>query len=517
MASGHQTKNPPSSTVYVRNLPYDITEDEVRSFFLPAGTPSRIAFNNDRETGRFRGIAFVTFPSVDVAESVVRNLNAQNLKGRDIYLDFSRDRERRPGPPRGGQDSHHPPHPQDVHGPSGGSGGGGGYGAPPQMHHNSQPTGYSVPSAPPMQYPGLVSAPPGQPQVGPGQLVFQGNVPNFPGQGQMLQPIILSADGKVISGQAPPGGLLLQGHGAAPMNVPGMPSGAAMPGAAPAPQPALLPPQVMGGGTGGGMPPGAPPPPQQPRNDGGGMGGMPHPQAQAAAAAAAAPKEPADLKPDLPIGIATAQHASQKMANMLGAPQSAAAPSQQTTSSALSGMSPNQLFRILRDLRALIQENPDKGRAVLRENLPLTKALFQAQILLGMVNPDQNSLGEVWAQSNGAAAPALAGMGTHGVGHANGAGDASAPVATAAPAAVGAVPMQQGGGGVPPPPPPQPHTVVKQEPVAAEATAVSDGQRDMVRRVMALAPEQLANLTEPQRQQVEQVKAWALANNITAD
>lgn len=40
---------------------------------------------------------------------------------------------------------------------------------------------------------------------------------------------------------------------------------------------------------------------------------------------------------------------------------------------------------------------------------------------------------------------------------------------------------------------------------------------EMVRKVMALAPEQLANLTDPQRLQVEQVKAWALANNITAD
>lgn len=265
-------------------------------------------FNNDRETGRFRGIAFVTFPSVDVAESVVRNLNAQGLKGRDIYLDFSRDRERRPGPPRGGQDGHHPMHPPDQHGQAGGAGNSGGYGGPPQMHHNSQPGGYAVPSAPPMQqYPGLVTAPPqGQPQAGPGHLMFQGNVPSFPGQGQMLQPIILSADGKVISGQAPPGGLVLQGHGAAPMGVPGVGAGAAMPGAPPAPQPALLPPQVMSGGAGGGMPPSAPPP-QQPRGVDGGMGVMQHAQA-ASAAAAAVPKEPSELKPDLPVGIATAQH-----------------------------------------------------------------------------------------------------------------------------------------------------------------------------------------------------------------
>lgn len=243
----------------------------------------------------------------------MRNLNAQSLKGRDIYLDFSRDRDRRPGPPRGGQDGgHHSMHAPEVHAPGGGAGNSGGYGAPPQMHHGNQQGGYPVPTAPPMQqYPGLVSAPPqgGQPQVGPGQLVFQGNVPSFPGQGQMMQPIILSADGKVLSGQAPPGGLLLQGPGAGPMGVPGVGAAAAMPGAPPAPQPALLPPQVMSGGAGGALPPSAPPPPQQPRGvDGGGMGGMQHAQASPAAVAAAVPKEPSELKPDLPVGIATAQH-----------------------------------------------------------------------------------------------------------------------------------------------------------------------------------------------------------------
>jgi len=179
------------------------------------------------------------------------------------------------------------------------------------------------------------------------------------------------------------------------------------------------------------------------------------------------------------------------MANMLGAPQSAAAPSQQTTSSALSGMSPNQLFRILRDLRALIQENPDKGRAVLRENLPLTKALFQAQILLGMVNPDQKSLGEVWAQNNGAAAAPAAAGGGHVAAQANGVGggDAGAPVATAAPAAPPLVPMHQGGAVVPPPPP-QAQALV-QEPPAAESGAVPADQRGVPRvslRCLASGP-----------------------------
>ena len=78
---------------------------------------------------------------------------------------------------------------------------------------------------------------------------------------------------------------------------------------------------------------------------------------------------------------------------MLGNPHSAMAPSQQAATSTIAGMSPKQLFKILTELKAQMQADPEKGRVVLRENLPLTKALFQAQILLGMVNPDQPAMG----------------------------------------------------------------------------------------------------------------------------
>jgi Hinge domain of cleavage stimulation factor subunit 2 len=85
--------------------------------------------------------------------------------------------------------------------------------------------------------------------------------------------------------------------------------------------------------------------------------------------------------------------AAQQSANMLGNPQAAHAPSQQQTTNTISGMSPKQLFKILTELKAQMQADPEKGRKVLRENLPLTKALFQAQILLGMVNPEQPAMG----------------------------------------------------------------------------------------------------------------------------
>ena len=76
------------------------------------------------------------------------------------------------------------------------------------------------------------------------------------------------------------------------------------------------------------------------------------------------------------------------MAQVLGAPASANAPSQRQTTSALAGMTPRQMYHILKDLRKQFEDNPAKGRDVLTKNPHLTKALFQAQIILGMVNPN---------------------------------------------------------------------------------------------------------------------------------
>jgi hypothetical protein len=100
------------------------------------------------------------------------------------------------------------------------------------------------------------------------------------------------------------------------------------------------------------------------------------------------------------------------MANALGDPQSASAPSSQQTSNTVAGMSPKQLYQILKDLKAHIQANPEKSRATLKENLVLTKALFQAQILLGMHNPNAQIDGgsEGPLEPQGISAPANGGM-----------------------------------------------------------------------------------------------------------
>ncbi|KAI7725189.1 hypothetical protein M8C21_025414 [Ambrosia artemisiifolia] len=55
----------------------------------------------------------------------------------------------------------------------------------------------------------------------------------------------------------------------------------------------------------------------------------------------------------------------------------------------LAGMSKNQLYDIMSQMKTLIEQNQDQAKQILIQNPPLTKALFQAQIMLGMLQPPQ--------------------------------------------------------------------------------------------------------------------------------
>ena len=77
------------------------------------------------------------------------------------------------------------------------------------------------------------------------------------------------------------------------------------------------------------------------------------------------------------------------MASLLGSPEMAGGASQERLDSVLGGMSPVQLFEVTAQMKALVQQNPAAARQVLVSQPHLTRALFQAQILLGMVRPVQ--------------------------------------------------------------------------------------------------------------------------------
>jgi len=82
--------------LFVGNLPYDMTEPELREFFSPVGQLSTVIIPVDRETGKRRGFAFVEFSDPAQAAEASRRLNNQPFKGRNITINEARARENRP-------------------------------------------------------------------------------------------------------------------------------------------------------------------------------------------------------------------------------------------------------------------------------------------------------------------------------------------------------------------------------------------------------------------------------------
>lgn len=79
--------------LFVGNLPYDTTEEELRQFFSAVGPLSFIHIPKDRETGRPRGFAFVEFEDRTQADEAVRRFNSQPLRGRPLAINEARARE----------------------------------------------------------------------------------------------------------------------------------------------------------------------------------------------------------------------------------------------------------------------------------------------------------------------------------------------------------------------------------------------------------------------------------------
>ena len=67
--------------LFVGNLPYDVTEAELRAHFAAIGPLSYLSLATDRDTGKPRGFAFVEFSARADAEDALRRLNHQAFKG----------------------------------------------------------------------------------------------------------------------------------------------------------------------------------------------------------------------------------------------------------------------------------------------------------------------------------------------------------------------------------------------------------------------------------------------------
>jgi RNA recognition motif-containing protein len=88
--------------LYVGNLPFSVTEAELRDLFGRHGTVQSVNVVTDRETGRARGFAFVQFEDPGGAEAAMRALDGSKLGGRTIRVNEAVDRGRAGGGPGGG-------------------------------------------------------------------------------------------------------------------------------------------------------------------------------------------------------------------------------------------------------------------------------------------------------------------------------------------------------------------------------------------------------------------------------
>lgn len=90
--------------LYVSNLAYSVTDDELRSEFAAYGTVASCRVVMDRETGRSRGFGFVDMPNDAEAQAAMKSLEGTNLAGRAVKIVEARPKEERPrsGPPAGG-------------------------------------------------------------------------------------------------------------------------------------------------------------------------------------------------------------------------------------------------------------------------------------------------------------------------------------------------------------------------------------------------------------------------------
>jgi RNA recognition motif-containing protein len=90
-----------TTKLYVGNLSYDTTEEELQELFSQAGNVTSVALPTDRETGRPRGFGFVEMSTEEEARQAISMFNGQTVRERQIKVDASRPREDGGGRPGG--------------------------------------------------------------------------------------------------------------------------------------------------------------------------------------------------------------------------------------------------------------------------------------------------------------------------------------------------------------------------------------------------------------------------------
>lgn len=80
-------------SIYVGNLPYEVSENDLQDLFSQYGQVSRTNIIMDHGTGRARGFAFVEMASEDEGQKAIDSLNGQDYNGRTLTVNIARPRE----------------------------------------------------------------------------------------------------------------------------------------------------------------------------------------------------------------------------------------------------------------------------------------------------------------------------------------------------------------------------------------------------------------------------------------
>jgi cold-inducible RNA-binding protein len=76
--------------IYVGNLSYDVTEEELRQLFTPLGQVASVSIVKDKYGGQSKGFAFVEMPSISEGQAAIAALNGKTLKERTLTVNPAR-------------------------------------------------------------------------------------------------------------------------------------------------------------------------------------------------------------------------------------------------------------------------------------------------------------------------------------------------------------------------------------------------------------------------------------------
>lgn len=83
--------------IYVGQLPYSVTEEELREMFLPYGEIASMNLIMDRYTGQSKGFGFIEMPNNSEADQAIKALNKTIFKDREIKVNQAEERRKKKG------------------------------------------------------------------------------------------------------------------------------------------------------------------------------------------------------------------------------------------------------------------------------------------------------------------------------------------------------------------------------------------------------------------------------------